>query len=113
MPMAASERPRCGRRWLAALGLMGPHASPALAWLSIPWKGRGSVSRIEGTSRPADTAGMARKPEPQKPIRRSIYKIAAKAVPLGTVEAPDEATAMEKGAAEFRVPATRLMAIRR
>ena len=112
--MATSERPRCGRRWLAALGLMGPHASPALAWLSIPWKGRGSVSRIEGTSRPADTAGMERKPEPPpKPIRWSIYRIAAKAIRLGTVEAPDDATAIEKAPAEFKVPANRLMAIRR
>jgi hypothetical protein len=32
---------------------------------------------------------------------------------LGTVEAPDEATAIEKAAAEFNVPANRLMAIRR
>ena len=90
------------------------HAAPALAWLSIPWKGRGSVSRIEGTSRPADTAGMERKPEPPpKPIRWSIYRIAAKAIRLGTVEAPDDATAIEKAPAEFKVPANRLMAIRR
>ena len=32
---------------------------------------------------------------------------------LDYVEAPDEATAMEKGAAEFGVPANRLMAVRR
>jgi hypothetical protein len=42
-----------------------------------------------------------------------VYKIAAKAVRLATVEAPDEAAAIEKGAAEFKVPANRLMAIRR
>jgi hypothetical protein len=42
----------------------------------------------------------------------TIYKIAAKAVWLREVEAPDEATAMEKAAAEFKVPANRLMAIR-
>jgi hypothetical protein len=36
-----------------------------------------------------------------------------KAVWLGEVEAPDEAAAMVKGAAEFKVPAKRLMAIRR
>jgi hypothetical protein len=46
-------------------------------------------------------------------VRWSIYKIAAKAVWLGNVEAPDEATAIEKGAAEFNVPANRLMAVRR
>jgi hypothetical protein len=32
---------------------------------------------------------------------------------LGAVEAPDEATTMEKAAAEFKIPANRLMAIRR
>jgi hypothetical protein len=59
------------------------------------------------------TAGMPKKPEPPKPIRWNIYKIAANVVRLGTVEAPDAATAIEKGAAEFQVPANRLMAIRR
>jgi hypothetical protein len=34
----------------------------------------------------------------------AIYKLAAKAVWLGEVEAPDETAAIEKGAAEFRVP---------
>jgi hypothetical protein len=56
---------------------------------------------------------MARKPEPPKPVRWNVYKIASKAVWLGTVEAPDEAAAIEKAAAEFKVPATKLMAIRR
>jgi hypothetical protein len=57
---------------------------------------------------------MAKKPEPQpQPTTWTIYKIAAKAVRLGTVEAPDEAAAMEKGAAEFKVPATRLLVVRR
>jgi hypothetical protein len=56
---------------------------------------------------------MAKKPEPPKPTSWSIYKIAAKAVRLGQVEAPDEATAIEKGAAEFGVTANRLMAVRR
>jgi len=56
---------------------------------------------------------MAKKAEPPKPTTWTIYKIAAKAVRLGTVEAADEATAIEKAAAEFKVPATRLMAVRR
>jgi hypothetical protein len=56
---------------------------------------------------------MAKKPEALKPIRWNIYKIASKGVWLGEVEAPDEAAAMEKAAAEFKVPANRLMAIRR
>jgi hypothetical protein len=57
---------------------------------------------------------MAKKPEPPpKPIVWGIYKIAAKAVHLGNVEAPDGAAAIERGAAEFRVPASRPMAIGR
>jgi hypothetical protein len=61
---------------------------------------------VAGTQQPSDTAGNARKPEPPpKPIRWGIYKIAAKAVWLGTVEAADEAATTEKAAAEFKVPA--------
>ena len=56
---------------------------------------------------------MAKKPEPPQPTTWTIYKIAAKAVRLGTVEAVDEATEIEKAAPEFKVPATRLMALRR
>jgi membrane-bound lytic murein transglycosylase B len=62
---------------------------------------------------PPDTAGMAKRPEPPKPTSWTIYKLAAKAVRLGQVEAPDEAAAIEKAAAEFKVPANRLMATRR
>jgi hypothetical protein len=39
---------------------------------------------------------MAKKPEPPKPICWKVYKIASKAVWLGDVEAPDEATAMRR-----------------
>jgi hypothetical protein len=39
--------------------------------------------------------------------------IASNAVWRGTVEAPNEATAVEKAAEEFKVSANRLMAIRR
>jgi hypothetical protein len=56
---------------------------------------------------------MAKKPEPPKLINWKVYKIASKAVWLGDVEATDEAAAMEKAAEEFKVPATRLMALRR
>jgi hypothetical protein len=42
-------------------------------------------------------------PEPPPQLTSwNVYKFASKAVWLGTVEAPDEATAMEKAAAEFR-----------
>ena len=53
---------------------------------------------------------MAKKPDPPKPTTWTIYKIAAKAVQLGTVEAADETTAVEKAVTEFKVPATKLMA---
>jgi hypothetical protein len=56
---------------------------------------------------------MTKKPERQKPTTWNIYKSASKAVWLGALEAPDEAIAMEKTSAEFKVPANRPMAIRR
>jgi hypothetical protein len=57
---------------------------------------------------------MATKPEPPpQPITWSIYKIAAKQVWLGTVEAPDAATAIEKAAVEFKVDTWRLLAVAR
>jgi hypothetical protein len=56
---------------------------------------------------------MAKKPEPPKSTMWNLYKIASKAVFLGIIEAPDEAPAMERAAAEFNAPASRLMAIRR
>jgi hypothetical protein len=49
---------------------------------------------------------MAKKPEPPKPTTWTIYKVAAKAVRLGTVEAPDEAAAIEKGPRLSRCPLT-------
>jgi hypothetical protein len=68
---------------------------------------------VEPTCLPADAAGMAKKPEPPTTIVWKVYKIASKAAWLGEVKAPDEATAMEKAAAEFKVPANRLIALRR
>jgi hypothetical protein len=50
---------------------------------------------------------MAKRSEPPKPIVWNVYKLASKAVWLGVIEAPDEEAAMEKGAAEFKVPAKR------
>jgi len=52
------------------------------------------------------------KPEPPKPTTWTIYKIAAKLRPLGSVEATDEAEAVAKGAAEFKADARRLIATR-
>jgi hypothetical protein len=56
---------------------------------------------------------MAKKPEPSKPVRWSIYKLAAKQTWVDEVGAADEAAAIEKGAAEYKVPASKLMAVRR
>jgi hypothetical protein len=68
---------------------------------------------IECNQAALQAAGMAKKPELPKPTNWSIYRIAAKAVWMGEVEAPDEAAAIEKAASEFKAPAMRLMATRR
>jgi hypothetical protein len=54
---------------------------------------------------------MPRKPEPPKPTSWNIYKVAAKAILLGTVEAPDKKAAIEAGAKEFKTDAWRLYAV--
>jgi hypothetical protein len=46
---------------------------------------------------------MTKKPEPPKPTVWTVYKLANKAIRLGQVEAPDEPSAIKKGAAEFGV----------
>jgi hypothetical protein len=69
--------------------------------------------QIEGTYLAANTVGMAGKPESAQPTSWAIYKIAAKATWLGTVEAPDAATAIEKAAAEFKIATWRLLAVAR
>jgi hypothetical protein len=57
---------------------------------------------------------MAKKPEPPPELTAwSVYKVAKNAAWLGIVEAPDEAIAIEKASAEFKVPASRLLAVRR
>jgi len=56
---------------------------------------------------------MPRKPEPPEPKIWTIYKVAAKAIWLGTIEAPEKAAAIEKGAKEFKTEAWRLYAVER
>jgi hypothetical protein len=56
---------------------------------------------------------MAKKPEPPKPTSWDVYKIAKKAVWLGTVEAPDKGAAVEKAAQEFKTEVWRLWAVSR
>jgi hypothetical protein len=53
---------------------------------------------------------MAKKPKPT-PTTWDIYQVADKSVRLGTVEAPDKQTAIEKGAKEFKTEAWRLYAV--
>jgi len=43
-------------------------------------------------------------------MKWAIYKVAAKQIWLGEIEATDEAEAIEKAAEQFKVPATKLMA---
>jgi Ser/Thr protein kinase RdoA (MazF antagonist) len=56
---------------------------------------------------------MAKKPEPPNPTSWDVYKIARKAVWLGTVEAPDKRAAVEKAAQEFKTEIWRLYAVQR
>jgi hypothetical protein len=56
---------------------------------------------------------MAKKPEPPKPTSFDVYKIAEKAIWLGTVEAPDKQAAVESAAQEFKTEAWRLYAVAR
>jgi hypothetical protein len=56
---------------------------------------------------------MAKQPEPAPLSSWNISKVAKKATWLGTVEAPDAATAIEKAAVEFKVDTWRLLAVAR
>jgi hypothetical protein len=56
---------------------------------------------------------MAKKPEPPKPTSFDVYKIAEKALWLGTVEAPDKQAAVESAAQEFKTEVWRLYAVAR
>jgi hypothetical protein len=56
---------------------------------------------------------MAKKPEPQHLPLFSVYKLAAKAIWICTIEAANEHDAIEKAATERNIPANRLIAVRR
>jgi hypothetical protein len=57
---------------------------------------------------------MPRKPQlPSQMTGWAIYHAVNRAVWLGTVEATDEANAIEKGAQEFKQDAAKLIAVRR
>jgi hypothetical protein len=57
---------------------------------------------------------MPRKPEPPpQPKSWNVYKVAAKAIWLGTVKATNKRAAIEKAAQEFKTDAWRLYAVKR
>ena len=66
---------------------------------------------VEPTQPLPNTAGMPRKPEQLKSW--TIYKVAAKAILLGTIEAPGEKAAIEAAAKEFKTDTWRLYAVAR
>jgi hypothetical protein len=69
---------------------------------------------LKEQSQPANNAGMAKQPnKPQAPTLWDIFKAANKARPLGTVEAADEDEAIEKAAKEYKVIASKLIAVAR
>jgi 1,2-phenylacetyl-CoA epoxidase PaaB subunit len=56
---------------------------------------------------------MAKQPTEPPLFRWEIFKIASKSVWVGSVEAPDEAAAIQKAADEFKIDGRRLYARRR
>jgi hypothetical protein len=56
---------------------------------------------------------MAKKPEPPMVASWDVYKIAKKAIWLGTVEASDKQAAVVKAAEEFKTEVWRLYAVSR
>ena len=61
---------------------------------------------------PPKLAGMPRKPEPPPLSTWDVFRVAHRAIWLGTVEATDERDAIEKVAKERNIPAKRLIATR-
>jgi hypothetical protein len=60
---------------------------------------------------------MPKRPSPDKPqptpLSWDIYRAASKAKWIGSVEESDESSAIEKAADQFKVPAAKLIAVRR
>jgi hypothetical protein len=77
----------------------------------LDWTTRSGNNLIESTRLAADTCCMAKKPESPTPASWDIYKIAT--IWLGTVEASDKQTAVEKAAHQFKTDVWRLYAVAR
>ena len=72
------------------------------------------MRRVAGARGRGQCCSMTKKPsEPSEPTRWNVYKAVKKAVRLGTVEAPDKSSAIEKAAQEFKAEAWRLYAVPR
>ena len=71
--------------------------------------------RVAGTCKDGNQCcSMTKKSyEPSEPINWNVYKAVRKAVRLGTVEALDNGTAIEKAAKEFKTTTWRLYAVPR
>jgi hypothetical protein len=68
---------------------------------------------VAATYLAADTCQMAVKTEPTRPISWAIYNVTTRAVWLGTIEAVDEAAAVEKATQEFKTDVRWLYAVQR
>jgi hypothetical protein len=72
------------------------------------------MRRVAGARGRGRCCSMTKKPsEPSESTSWNVYKAVKKAVRLGTVEAPDKSTAIEKAAQEFKAEAWRLYAVPR
>jgi len=61
----------------------------------------------------ANTAAMAKKPEPPTAVTWDVYRAAHKPKIVGSVQAADADEAVQKAAREFKVDAWRLIAVHR
>ncbi|SRR5260370_14427834 len=87
---------------------------PTRSWL----RGFGAYLEDHGVARVAagrevERDELTRKPQPSQPTSWDIYRAAAKAKLIGTVEAVDERAAIEKAAKEFKTDASKLIAVQR
>jgi len=70
-------------------------------------------ARLKVLTLAADTAAMAKKPEPPKLVTWDVYRAAHKPKIVGSVQAADADEAVQKAAQEFKVHAWRLIAVQR
>jgi len=96
----AAQVPLLSRRQLAVLTAHSPSARATRRVAGARGRGR-CCKHDEEPSEPSESTSW------------NVYKAVKKAVRLGTVEAPDKSTAIEKAAQEFKAEAWRLYAVPR